>query len=96
MDYCFNPICDNVVPEGKLFCAACEKEIGHIACDENTFEISFPIYNIKKIQRRKKFKVMLKKIKYWLFVRNKGCHHACPFCEYYDLCRADLDAERSK
>lgn len=39
---------------------------------------------------------MLKKIKWWLFKRNKHCHRACPFCEYYDLCRADVEAEESK
>lgn len=36
------------------------------------------------------------KIKFWLFVRNKQCRRACPFCEYYDLCRAELEEQQGK
>ena len=27
---------------------------------------------------------------YWIFQRGKNCKHCCLWCEYYDLCRADV------
>lgn len=37
-------------------------------------------------------KDFIKKLKFWLCVRNKACHRACPFCEYYDLCAKDFNS----
>ena len=36
-------------------------------------------------------KMFFKKLYWWLFKRGKQCHKACPFCEYYDLCREELE-----
>ena len=30
---------------------------------------------------------------YWIFQRGKNCKHCCLWCEYYDLCRADVLAQ---
>lgn len=33
---------------------------------------------------------------YWLFQRGKNCKHCCLWCEYYDLCRADVLAQNER
>lgn len=36
---------------------------------------------------------MRQRLKYWIFQRGKNCKHCCLWCEYYDLCRADVLAQ---
>lgn len=34
---------------------------------------------------------MLERLKYWLFRKGKDCKHCCLRCEYYAICRWDID-----
>lgn len=33
---------------------------------------------------------MIQRLKYWLFQKGKGCKRCCLRCEYYDICRWDV------
>lgn len=39
---------------------------------------------------------MRQRLIYWLFQRGKSCKHCCLWCEYYDLCRADVLAQNER
>ena len=36
---------------------------------------------------------MVEKLKYWLFQKGKGCKRCCLRCEYYDICRWDIQGK---
>lgn len=36
---------------------------------------------------------MREKIKYWLFQKGKNCKRCCLRCEYYDICRWDVQGK---
>ena len=39
---------------------------------------------------------MRQRLIYWIFQRGKNCKHCCLWCEYYDLCRADVLAQNER
>ena len=39
---------------------------------------------------------MRQRLIYWLFQKGKNCKHCCLWCEYYDLCRADVLAQNER
>ena len=36
------------------------------------------------------------RLRYWLFVRGKGCHACCLRCKYFDECQTDNKAQKER
>ena len=41
-------------------------------------------------------KYAAERLRYWLFVRGKGCHACCLRCKYFNECRDDTTARKER